>query len=117
MAAPNIVNVSTITGKTEVAEVTTTATAIVTNPQDSGAVYKVNALYVCNVDGENNGEITVDVYRGSTAYHIAKSIIVPANATLDILTKPIYLEENDELRLTANEDLYLEAVSSYEEIE
>ena len=116
MAAPNIVGVTTITGKTAVQQVGTSATAIVTNSAASGKVFKVNALYVSNVDGTNNAEINVDLYRSSTAYHIAKTVIVPADATLDVLSKSIYLEEGDALRLTANEASDLEAVCSYEEI-
>jgi hypothetical protein len=116
MAAPNIVNVATITGKTAVQAVTTSATAIVTNSAASGKVFKVNALYVSNVDGTNNAEINVDIYRSSTAYHIGKTIVVPADATLDVISKAIYLEEGDSLRLTASADSDLEAVCSYEEI-
>jgi hypothetical protein len=116
MTAPNIVNVVTITGKTAVLAVTTSATAIVTNSAASGKVFKVNALYVSNVDGTNNADINVDIYRSSTAYHIAKTVSVPADATLDIISKSIYLEEGDSLRLTANADSDLEAVCSYEEI-
>ena len=69
-----------------------------------------------NVDGTNNAEITVDLYRSSTAYHVAKTVVVPADATLDVLSKAIYLEEGDALRLTANAASDLEAVCSYEEI-
>lgn len=116
MAAPNIVNVTTITGKTAVQAVSDSATAIVTNSGSSGKVYKVNALYVSNVDGTNNAEINVDIYRSSTAYHIAKTVVVPADATLDVISKAIYLEEGDSLRLTANAASDLEAVCSYEEI-
>lgn len=116
MTAPNIVNVATITGKTAVQAVSTSATAIVTNSASSGKVLKVNALYVSNVDGTNNAEITVDLYRSSTAYHVAKTVVVPADATLDVLAKAIYLEEGDALRLTANAASDLEAVCSYEEI-
>ena len=116
MAAPNIVNVATITGKTAVLAVTTSATAIVTNSAASGKVFKVNALYVSNVDGTNNADINVDIYRSSTAYHIAKTVNVPADATLDIISKSIYLEEGDSLRLTASANSDLEAVCSYEEI-
>jgi hypothetical protein len=116
MAAPNIVNVTTITGKTAVLAVTTSATAIVTNSAASNKVLKVNALYVSNVDGTNNADINVDLYRSSTAYHIAKTVSVPADATLDIISKPIYLEEGDTLRLTASANSDLEAVCSYEEI-
>jgi len=116
MAAPNIVNGTTITGKTAVQQVTDTATAIVSNPAASDKVFKVNALYVSNVDGTDNAEVNVDIYRSSTAYHIAKTLVVPADATIDVLSKPIYLEEDDALRLTANATGDLEGVASYEEI-
>lgn len=116
MAAPNIASLTTITGKTAVQAVGTSATAIVTNSAASGKVLKVNALYVSNVDGTNNAEINVDVFRSSTAYHIGKTIVVPADATLDVISKPIYLEEGDSLRLTASAASDLEAVCSYEEI-
>lgn len=116
MAAPNLLNPTTITGKTAVQAVGTSATAIVTNSSSSGKALKINALYVSNVDGTNNAEINVDIYRSSTAYHIGKTIVVPADATLDVISKSIYLEEGDTLRLTANTASDLEAVCSYEEI-
>ena len=116
MANPNIVNVVTITAKTAVQQVGTSATAIVTNSASSNKVIKVNALYVSNVDGTSNADINVDIYRSSTAYHVAKTIAVPADATLDVISKPIYLEEGDTLRLTASASSDLEAVCSYEEI-
>ena len=116
MAAPNIVNVATITGKTAVLAVTTSATAIVTNSGASGKVFKVNALYVSNVDGATAADINVDIFRSSTAFHIAKTVSVPADATLDVISKSIYLEEGDTLRLTASANSDLEAVCSYEEI-
>lgn len=116
MAAPNIVNVTTIYGKTAVQAVSTSATAIVTNSAASGKVLKVNALYVSNVDGVNNADVNVDIYRSSTAYHVAKTVVVPADATLDVISKSIYLEEGDALRLTGSAASDLEAVCSYEEI-
>ncbi len=116
MAAPNIVSVATLTAKTAVQAVGTSATAIVSNAASSGKVMKINALYVSNVDGTNNADINVDVYRSSTAYHIAKTVVVPADATLDVISKAIYLEEGDSLRLTANAASDLEAVCSYEEL-
>jgi len=116
MAAPNIVNVSTIIGKTAVQAVTTSATAIVTNSAASNKVFKINALYVSNVDGTNAADITVDIFRSSTAYKIAHTVSVPADSTLDVISKSIYLEEGDALRLTASANGDLEAVCSYEEI-
>ena len=116
MAAPNIVNVTTITGKTAVQAVGTSATAIVTNGSSSGKVFKVNALYVSNVDGTDNAEVNIDIFRSSVAYHIVKTLVVPADATVDVISKAIYLEEGDALRITANAASDLEAVCSYEEI-
>jgi hypothetical protein len=116
MAAPNIVNVTTIIGKTAVQQVTTSATAIVTNSSGSNKVFKINALYVANVDGVNSADISVALFRSSVSYEIAHTVAVPADATLDVISKSIYLEEGDELRLTASANSDLEAVCSYEEI-
>ncbi len=116
MAAPNIVNVATITGKTAVQAVGTSATAIVTNSGSSGKVFKVNALYIANIDGTASAEITVDLFRSSTAYPIASTVTVPADASLDLMSKAIYLEEGDTLRCTASAAGDLTAVCSYEEI-
>jgi len=116
MAAPNIVNVATITGKTAVQAVGTSATAIVTNSAGSGKVFKVNALYVANVDGAVSADITVDLYRSTTSYPIAYTVQVPADAVLDLMSKAIYLEEGDSLRCLASAVGDLTAVCSYEEI-
>ena len=116
MAAPNIVNVATITGKTAVQAVGTSATAIVTNAGSSGKVFKVNALYISNVDGVNLATVNIDIFRSSTAYHVMKTVSVPADSTIDVLSKSLYLEEGDTLRLTASAAGDIEAVCSYEEI-
>lgn len=116
MAAPNIVNVTTITGKTAVQAITTAATAIVSNSAGSNKVIKVNLLTISNVNGSSAANATVDVYRSNTAYRLGSTISIPQNASLDFLNKNIYLEEGDSLRLTASANVYLEAVCSYEEI-
>ena len=116
MTAPNIVNVATITGKTAVQAVGTSAAAIVTNSGSSNKVFKINALYVSNVDGTNAANINVSVQRSGTDYHIGKTISVPADSTLDVISKSLYLEEGDALRLLASVASDLEAVCSYEEI-
>lgn len=116
MANPNIVNVTIITGKTAVLAATTVATAIVANPAASGKVFKINALYVSNVDGSVSADISIDLFRSSTAYRITSATEVITNTTVDVISKSIYLEEGDSLRLTASADGDLEAVCSYEEI-
>lgn len=116
MAAPNIVNVATITGKTAVQLVGNTAAAIISNAAGSGKVIKVNALYCGNVDTATAYDLTVDFYRSSVAYRIAPTVTISAKMTLDVLSKFIYLEEGDSLRLTASAASKLEAIASYEEI-
>jgi hypothetical protein len=116
MAAPNLINSATINGKTAVLAVPTSATAIVTNGASSGKVLKINALYVSNVDGSGGYTLTMDIFRSSVAYRLGYLITVPAASTLDVISKTIYLEEGDSLRLTANTVSKLEAVCSYEDI-
>jgi hypothetical protein len=116
MAAPNIVNVTTIFGRTAVLAITTTATAILSNPAASNEVLKCNLLLVSNVDGTNNASVNIDIFRSSTAFPIAFQMTVPAGATLDILSAPLYLEEGDSIRLTASANGDLVGTVSYEDI-
>lgn len=118
MANPNIVNVSTINGKTAVQSVGLSATAIVENAVASGKIYKINCLIISNVDGTSAADITVDLYRSSTAYHVVKTVSVAADTSFTAIDKSLvlYLEEGDALRLTASATGDLQAVCSYEEI-
>lgn len=118
MAAPNIVNVANIYGKTATQNVTTSATAIVENSAGSNMVIKVNTLIIANVDGVNSANVNVDFYRSSTARHIVKTVSVDADSSFTAIDKnsSIYLEEGDAIRLTASLDNDLEAICSYEEI-
>lgn len=123
MAAPNIVNVATITGKTAVVNLSTTnATLVVENPAASGKVFKINSLYVSNVDGTNNADITISLYSedniGGTATEICKTVVVPADATVVVITKDsaVYLEEDKSIGATASAASDLKIVCSYEEI-
>ena len=50
MAAPNIVAVTTIRGKSNVANLTTTSSSVVVNDVNSGKVFKINTIIVSNVD-------------------------------------------------------------------
>ncbi len=123
MAAPNIVNVATITGKTAVVDLTSTsATAIVSNPASSGKVFKVNSITVANVDGTVAADITISYYSqddiGGTATQIVSTVSVPADATLIVVDKStsIYLEEDRSIGATAGAANDLKVICSYEEI-
>lgn len=121
--AINIVNVTTINGKTEQYSLTTTsATTIVNNTNASGKVFKINSLTVANVDGSAAADITITVYseddRGGTGTELVSTISVPADATLVVIDKnnSIYLEENRSIGATAGTANDLKVIVSYEEI-
>ena len=123
MTAPNIVDVSTIIGKSAtVALSSTSQTTLVSNAASSGKVFKINMIQVANVDGTNAAAVTVDVHSaaagGGTAYSLVSTISVPADASLVALDKAtsIYLEEDRSITATAGTANDLEVIVSYEEI-
>jgi hypothetical protein len=120
MAAPNIVNVTSIYGKTMGAALGTSAnTDILTCP--SNKVLKINSIIVSNVDGTNAASVTVHFYDNSAAarYNLAHTVDVPVGSTLVVLGKdsPIYLEESDQIEAEASASSDLEIIISYEEID
>jgi len=122
MAAPNIVNVSSIYGKTMGAALGTNVNAdILTNSSGSGKLFKINSIIVANVDGTNSCNTTVKFYddSASTPYTLAATVVVPAKSTLIVLGKdaPIYLEEGDKIRGGASAANDLEIIISYEELD
>lgn len=122
MAAPNIVNVATITGKTATLNVVTAANTVVSNAAGSSKVFKINMLQVSNVDGVNDAEVTVGYYAGATlggqVTELVKSVAVAANSSLVVIDKntALYLEEDRSLGAYANTAGDLKIVCSYEEI-
>lgn len=118
MAAPNIVNITSIIGRTNVQSVTTSPTDIIVNSAASNTVVKINSLIAANINGTNPATITASVFRSGTEFRIANVISVPAAASLVLIDKTtqIYLEEGDSLRLTASANSFIQAVCSYEVI-
>ena len=115
MANPNIVNVTSIYGTTYVQAVGVSATAIVPAVA-TGSIVKLDALYVGNIDTSASYKITVDLFRSSVAYNMLYQVSIPAGAGLDVLSKSIYLQECDEIRLTADTASKLQAIASGEVI-
>ena len=133
MAAPNIVNVATITGSIAYQALTNTNdNALISNAASSGKVFKVNNIFVSNVNGVSAATVTLS-YRtaanavtdgtlttasSGTAYRMVYQVSVPANTTLMLLDKSgaIYLPENSSLAVQAGTASYLEVTASYETI-
>lgn len=128
MAAPNIASLTTITGKTTYyTPSVTTAVVLVTNAASSGTVLKINQIVVANVDGTNAVDATVSIYTngavaqgsapsGGTAYPIASTVSVPADASLIVVDKTtgIYLEEGTCISITSGTASKLAFSVSYE---
>lgn len=117
MAAPNIVNVSTITGKSVTGALGTSTATLLQNSASSNKVFKINTILVSNVDGTNSATAAISLYDGTDRY-IAKGITVPAGATVVLIDKnsSLYLEENKIIRGDASAAGDLEFIISYEEI-
>ena len=128
MANPNIVSVTSIKGESVgFALSATTTTTLMTVA--SNKIVKINRITVANVDGTNAADVTlsvtksnftpdgVDNFDTSGTFHIAKTVSVPADATLVLLDTPIYLMETDILKGGASAASDLELFVSYESID
>ena len=120
MAAPNLVNVATITAKSLQAALTTTLTTeILANAGSSGKVFKINSIIVANIDGSNSADASVFITKsGGSPIAITSTIAVPADASLVVVDKntSIYLEEGDNIEAGASADGDLVITISYEEL-
>lgn len=120
MAAPNVVNVSSIYGKTTGLALTSSSQDVLTCPAEK--LLKVNSIIVANVDGTSADDVTVKWYNAdnTTAFSLASTVSIPSDSTLIVLGKdaPIYLEEGDKIQANgaaASGDL--EIIVSYEELD
>jgi|TARA_A100001201_G_scaffold143298_1_gene144335 hypothetical protein len=123
MAAPNIVNVATITAKTDTALLSgTSAVNALNNPASSGKVMKVNSLVISNVDASAAATITIGIYPqddiGGTAVIYANAVSVAPNSFLVAIDKDVgmYLEEDTSLGVTASAANDLTYTITYEEL-
>ncbi len=123
MSNPNIVSVAAIYGEiSNTALSTTSATQLVNNAASSGKVLKINSIVVANNNGSAAADITINVYSaaslGGTAYPVASTISVPADASLIVTDKStsFYLKENMSIGATAGTANYLTVTCSWDEI-
>jgi hypothetical protein len=124
MANPNIVNVTTILGNSSQTICTSTSVfSIVSNAASSNKVYKINSIVIANVDGTNACDATVNIYSNATAgsgtaFAIASTISIPADATLIVTDKTtsFYLLENQSVGVIGSIANDLVVTCSWEEI-
>ena len=125
MANPNIVSVSSIYGGNAGWNLSNTLTATLLTV-DAEKIVKINRITCANVDGTNAADLNLYVDgMGSGAsgvtttgadatVYLAKTVSVPADATLVVSDTPIYLMEGDILKGGASAASDLDLFISYE---
>jgi len=115
MAAPNIITATSIIGKTHAESITASPLVILQNLSNSNEVLRVNVLYVVNTS-VNTTTFTVDLYRNGVSYKIVYNLAVNQGSSVVAIAKDssLYLEEGDDLRISASQSGVLQFVVSYE---
>ena len=125
MANPNIVNVSSIYGGNAGWNLSNTLTATLITV-DAEKILKINRITCANVDGTNaadlnlyvdgmgSGTTGVTTTGADATVSLAKTVSVPADATLVVSDTPIYLLEGDILKGGASAASDLDLFISYE---
>ncbi len=125
MAAPNIVNVSSITGLTTYYNITTNNTYFdrLTNTASSSQVLKIGTIQLSNIDGSLPVDVTVGLHNGvagaATTVNIGKLLTVPPRASIVIVGKDngFYLEEDNKIVAFASNNNRASILVSYEVVE
>ena len=127
MANPNIVAVSIIYGESVGWNLTNTLTTTLMTVS-SGKLIKINRMTCANVDGSSAADLTVyidtsvqtssgaTIASGAADIYLAKTVSVPADATLVVSDTPIYLREGDILKGGASAASDLDLFVSFEVI-
>ena len=125
MANPNIVSVSSIYGECCGWALTNTLTTTLFTVSAEKLI-KINRIVCANVDGSSAAALNLyittsiqtslggTVASGATDIYLAKTIAVPADASLVVSDTPIYLREGDILKGGASAVSDLELFITYE---
>ena len=125
MANPNIVSVTGITTGTLGWNLPTGGLVNLIDP-DTGYLLKINRIVVANVDGSAAADVDVAIVTAAQTFtnttvtgadattYLAKTISVPADASLVISDTPIYLREGDNLQANASASGDLDLTITFE---
>ena len=120
MAEPNLVNVTSIVGRSYLQllkddAIDNSNASMLTCAADK--LIKINSIIVANIDQSNACTIDVAInHHDDGRHYIAKTVTVPADSTLIVVGKdnPIYMQEGDELEARASADNDADICVSYE---
>jgi hypothetical protein len=116
----NIVNVTSIVGRTSTVAAAIVDSEIISNPIGSGKILKINTLACSNKATANEHDVSVYISDDGNGldYSIISNAPIPPGATLVVVGRDnfIYLEEGWSLSCYASADSVIDAICSYEEI-
>jgi hypothetical protein len=117
MANPNLAGISGIFGKTA-SNITISTSPTVVLTTESNRVYKINTILISNIDTANTVKIGVDIDNGMAQVKLIDNVEIPTGAAFTAIDKsiPVYLEENNNIRVTANLANHINVLVSYEDI-
>jgi hypothetical protein len=117
MAAPNLLNSTSIIGKTAIANVTTVLSNVITNGSTSGNLVKVDSMTISNYSA---GSILANVimFRSPDRAYILGNTLIPAYSTLTAIARDtaLLLEEGDYIQSNVNANVAAHMTISYEVI-
>jgi hypothetical protein len=120
MAAPNIVNVSSIVaGYAALSPSNISSNILVINAASSNSVVKVNSLVITNVTNTvaaTRVALNTSASGLGTNYYLAYDIYVPANASLQLIDKGnfLYLTEDKSIAVTSQVADSLDYIAVFE---
>lgn len=117
MAAPNLKQPITITGKTRLYSATATLASVISNGTASDQLLKINVIRAANLTS-GTASIDITVFRSSAHTYVIRTATVAPNTSLVVLDKNeyLYLEEGDALYAKANAVSTIDLTIHYEEV-
>ena len=123
MAAPNSVLTSLINSGTEVRQATTSSATLLTNPNSSNRLYKVDSLMATNITNTNY-DISIFLVRTVTnsqltsspgTYTLLRTATLPGNTHISLISKDtqFHLTEGDRIDIQSNANSAINVTTSY----
>jgi hypothetical protein len=123
MANPNLSTATAVYAVNAFVSITSTnATQILSNAAGSGKVFLLDSIVVANVDATNAADITINLYTGATitatAFRLASTIAVPADASLIVVSKDstLCVNEDESVYAVASAADDLHVIASWKEL-
>ena len=120
MTEPNIVNVTSIKGRSYLQllkDDAITHTNADMLEADTNTLIKINSIIIASIDSSNACTIDVAInHHDHGRHYLANTVDLPAKSTLIVISKdsPIYLEEGDMLEARASADSDADICISFE---